>query len=105
MAEILHQFIGRLSHYFEGFIHPRWLFGISAINSSSFMCIFHTQPDPSKSGDDSIGLTRTVFLRVVFITKDPDFRHLEMLLRLEVQEQFFFAVFAMDILEVFGSMK
>ena len=33
MAEILHQLIGSLSHYLQGFIHPRWLFGISAINS------------------------------------------------------------------------
>ncbi len=24
MEEILHQLIGRLSHYFQGFIHPRW---------------------------------------------------------------------------------
>ena len=35
MAEILHQLIGSLSHYLQGFIHPRWLFGISAINSTS----------------------------------------------------------------------
>ena len=34
MAEILHQLIDSLSHYLQGFIHPRWLFGISAINSS-----------------------------------------------------------------------
>ena len=33
MAEILHQLIGGLSNYLQGFIHPRWLFGISAINS------------------------------------------------------------------------
>ena len=33
MAEILHQLIGRLSHYLQGFIHPWWLFGISSINS------------------------------------------------------------------------
>ena len=33
MAEILHQLIGSLSHYLQGFIHPRWLFGISSINS------------------------------------------------------------------------
>ena len=26
--------IGRLSHYLQGFIHPRWLFGISSINSN-----------------------------------------------------------------------
>ena len=34
MAEILHQLIGRLSHYLQGFIHPRWC-RISAINSIS----------------------------------------------------------------------
>ena len=35
MENILHQLIGRLSHYLQGFVHPRWLFGISSINSSS----------------------------------------------------------------------
>ena len=29
MAEILHQLMGSLSHCLQGFIHPRWLFGIS----------------------------------------------------------------------------
>ena len=33
MEEILHQLVGRLSHYLRGFIHPRWLFGISSMNS------------------------------------------------------------------------
>ena len=28
MEEILHQFIGSLSHYFQGFLEPRWLFRI-----------------------------------------------------------------------------
>ena len=32
MEEILHQLIGSLSHYFQGFIHPRWC-RISSINS------------------------------------------------------------------------
>ena len=32
MAEILHQLIGSLSHYLQGFIHPRWC-RILAINS------------------------------------------------------------------------
>ena len=32
MEEILHQLIGSLSHYLQGFIHPRWC-RISAINS------------------------------------------------------------------------
>ena len=27
--------VGSLSHYLQGFIHPRWLFGISSINSSN----------------------------------------------------------------------
>ena len=34
MAEILHQLIGSLSHYLQGFIHPRWC-RISAINSTT----------------------------------------------------------------------
>ena len=32
MEEILHQSVGSLSHYLQGFIHPRWLFWISSIN-------------------------------------------------------------------------
>ena len=32
MEEILHELIGSLSHYFQGFIHPRWC-RISSINS------------------------------------------------------------------------
>ena len=35
MEEILHLLIGSLSHYLQGFIHSRWLFGISAINIRS----------------------------------------------------------------------
>ena len=27
MEKILHQLIGSLSHYLQGFIHPRWLAG------------------------------------------------------------------------------
>ena len=29
------QLIGSLSHHLQGFMHPRWLFGISSINSIS----------------------------------------------------------------------
>ena len=29
VEEILHQLIWLISHYLQGFIHPRWLFGIS----------------------------------------------------------------------------
>ncbi len=41
MAEILHQFIGSLSHYFQGFIHPRWC-RISAINRI-ILQLFHAK--------------------------------------------------------------
>ena len=34
MEEILHQLIGSLSHYLQGFLHPRWC-RISSINSRS----------------------------------------------------------------------
>ena len=30
---------GSLSHYLQGFIHPRWLFGISSINSITIIMI------------------------------------------------------------------
>ena len=33
MEDILHQLIGSLSHYLQGFIHPRWC-RISSINST-----------------------------------------------------------------------
>ena len=33
-GQILHQLVGSLSHYLQGFIHPRWLFGILSTNSS-----------------------------------------------------------------------
>ena len=32
-SAILHKLIGSLSHFLQGFIHPRWLFGISSINN------------------------------------------------------------------------
>ncbi len=43
VEEILHQFIGSLSHYLQGFIHVRWLFGISSINSM-FVSVRHWAP-------------------------------------------------------------
>ena len=39
MEEILHELICSLSHYLQGFIHPRWC-RISAINSRG-MCGYH----------------------------------------------------------------
>ena len=30
--------VASLSHYLQGFEHPRWLFGISCINSISYIC-------------------------------------------------------------------
>ena len=46
MAEILHQFIGSLSRYLQGFIHPRWC-KISAINSTipEAACLGHIAGD------------------------------------------------------------
>ena len=38
--EILHQLIGSFSHYLQGFIHPRWLFGISSITSMKSTSVF-----------------------------------------------------------------
>ena len=38
MEEILHQLIGSLSHYLQGFIHPRWC-RISSIHSMSWFLI------------------------------------------------------------------
>ena len=34
-SEILHRLISSLSHYSQGAKHPRWLFGISSINSTT----------------------------------------------------------------------
>ena len=35
MAEILHQLMGSLSHYFQGFIRPRWL-GMGFLNHQQY---------------------------------------------------------------------
>ena len=40
MEEILHQLISSLSHYLQGFIHPRWC-RISSINSISLILTLH----------------------------------------------------------------
>ena len=45
MEEILHQLIGSLSHYLQGFIHPRWC-RISSINSRK-MFLFRFGRAPS----------------------------------------------------------
>ena len=34
MEEILHRLVGSLSHYLQGFLHPKWLFGISSITNN-----------------------------------------------------------------------
>ena len=47
MAEILHQLIGSLSHYLQGFIHPRWLFGISEPSTVWFVPWNPNELDPS----------------------------------------------------------
>ena len=45
MEEILHQLISSLSvytHYLQGFIHPKWLFGISSPSTvSSPLLVYH----------------------------------------------------------------
>ena len=50
MEEILHQLIGSLSHYLQGFMHPRWC-RISSINSMKLLCSSHTEvvPDAAES--------------------------------------------------------
>ena len=56
--------IGSLSHYLHGFIHPRWLFGISSINSSS--CTRATfLPDPVHSPDKLHGDVGETFLMMI----------------------------------------
>ena len=45
MEEILHQLIGSLSHYLQGFIHPRWC-KISAINSRIMVVFSRTSDTP-----------------------------------------------------------
>ena len=42
MAEILHQLISSLSHYLQGWVHPRWLFGIS--EPSTVVCPDNLRP-------------------------------------------------------------
>ena len=44
MEEIPHQLIRTLSHYLQGFLHPRWLFGISSINSITKSCMIPAYP-------------------------------------------------------------
>ena len=46
MEEILHQLIGSLSLFLQSFIYPRWLFGISSINS---MGVSKNRGGPPKS--------------------------------------------------------
>ena len=49
MAEILHQLMGNLSHYLQGFIHPRWLAGFLPSTvwpwySHVWICFCHDHP-------------------------------------------------------------
>ena len=34
--------VGSLSHYLQGFIHPRWVFGISSINRM-FLAVWYSE--------------------------------------------------------------
>ena len=43
--------VGSLSHYLQGFIHPRWLFGIPSINSSFWpLQLIHSWSSHSPQG-------------------------------------------------------
>ncbi len=44
MAEILHQLIGSLSHYLQGFIHPRWLARFQPSTVPWLLALSHTSP-------------------------------------------------------------
>ena len=48
MEEILHQLIGSLSNYLQGFIHPRWC-RISSINSMICKLMLHVTNMPLKT--------------------------------------------------------
>ena len=48
MEEILHQLLGSLSHYLQGFIHPRWC-RISSINSIHFSLVNWHHPTSGAS--------------------------------------------------------
>ena len=48
MEQILHQLIGSLFHYLQGFIHPRWLAGFLPLTVPSERCsTIRTQPSAS----------------------------------------------------------
>ena len=59
VAEILHQLIGSLSHYFDGFVHPRWC-RISVINSTT------TSSSPTTNTTIALLLKLHVLLKFVF---------------------------------------
>ncbi len=61
MAEILHQWIGSLSHYLQGFIHPRWC-KISAINST-YLESYQKKKQIHKELLDYLNSTDPVFFR------------------------------------------
>ncbi len=60
MAEILHQLIGSLSHYLQGFIHPRWLAGFQP---STVVGKFHAQPPFSSAFSPSHPVTPVGWVR------------------------------------------
>ena len=75
IEKILHQLVDNSSHYLQGFIHPRWLFGISSINSIIHMGVnpkiggFYPQngwlkimvPNPINKWDDLGGFHTPIF--------------------------------------------
>ena len=61
MEESLHQLIGSLSHYLQGFIHPRWLAGFQPSTASANGRVVD-RISPSKNPPNGvISTTRRVF--------------------------------------------
>ena len=53
-SEILHQLACQISHYLQGFMHVRWLFGISSMSRCAFT-LFTNLPTTSISKPDVPG--------------------------------------------------
>ena len=72
MEEILHQLIGSLSYYLLCFIHPRWLFGISSINSINLGEGFCPSTIQLTSVYESFGLRKSTFEHQYWIASKTD---------------------------------
>ena len=60
--------VGSLSHYLQGFIHPRWLFWISSINSSVKSCkADHLHSSPFKHMGISLNILKGTERKALYI--------------------------------------